>query len=214
MSLLIMTTSSSVNDCSKKGFHFLKKLIWTFSALLVSILAAVFLIWLVLHPSKPEFYIKDASVEELSLSISLPAVRFLNSTIQVTMVSKNPNSHVGIHYDQLRIHAAYRGQPITSDSALPQFFQGKKDTNVLGAVLRGIRMPVAPGFGYEAGHDQIAGKLSLELKLEGKLRWKVGNWESGRYRVAVDCAAVIAARASGDVGGMNLMQGTQCSTAV
>ncbi|CAD5170836.1 unnamed protein product [Musa acuminata subsp. malaccensis] len=208
MSLLVAT---SPKDCSKKGFHLNKKLLYGFSALLVSILSLVFLVWLILHPTKPEFYLKDTAVYELSLA-SPP--RLLNSTIQTTIISKNPNARVGIYYDQLRTYAAYKGQQITADSALPPFYQGHQDINILSSSLNGISMPVAPSFGYEVSRDQTAGKLYLELKLDGKLRWKVGSWVSGSYRIDVDCVAVIVLRPGGDPGPMSLVQGTRCSTTV
>ncbi|CAL9086313.1 unnamed protein product [Musa textilis] len=68
MSLLVTT---SPKDCSKKGFHLNKlnkKILCSLSSLLISILSVVFLIWLVLHPTKPEFYLRDTAVYELSLA--------------------------------------------------------------------------------------------------------------------------------------------------
>ncbi|XP_019703016.1 NDR1/HIN1-like protein 26 [Elaeis guineensis] len=205
--------TSSPKDCSKKGFHINKlnkKLLYTLSTLILSILSATFLIWLILHPSKPEFSLRDTSLYELSLS----SPHLLNSTIQTTIVSKNPNDRVGIYYDQLRVYAAYKGQQITADSLLPPFYQGHQDSNLLSASLHGTGMPVAPSFGYEVGRDQTAGRLYLGLKLDGQLRWKVGTWVSGRYRFDVDCMAVIAIRPGDTSGLLSSVQGNQCSTTV
>ncbi|THU73120.1 hypothetical protein C4D60_Mb04t19450 [Musa balbisiana] len=210
MSLLVTT---SPKDCSKKGFRLNKlnkKILYSLFSLLVSILSVVFLIWLVLHPTKPEFYLRDTAVYELSLA----SPRLLNSTIQATVVSKNPNSHVGIYYDRLRAYAAYKGQQITGDSELPPFYQGHQDINILSSSLYGIAMPFAPSFGYHVSRDQTAGRLYLELKLDGKLRWKVGSWVSGSYRIDVNCVAVIVPRPGADPGPMSLVQGTHCSTTV
>ncbi|KAG1354756.1 NDR1/HIN1-like protein 26 [Cocos nucifera] len=205
--------TSSPKDCSKKGFHInklSKKLLYTLSTLLLSIVSAAFLIWLILHPSKPEFSLRDTSLYELSLS----SPHLLNSTIQTTIVSKNPNNRVGIYYDQLRVYAAYKGQQITADSLLPPFYQGHQDSNLLSASLHGTGMPVAPSFGYEVGRDQTAGRLYLGLRLDGQLRWKVGTWVSGRYRFDVDCMAVIAIRPGDTSGLLGSVQGNQCSTTV
>ncbi|XP_026656520.1 NDR1/HIN1-like protein 26 [Phoenix dactylifera] len=205
--------TSSPKDCSQKGFHIKKlnkKLLYTLSTLVLSILSAGFLIWLILHPSKPEFSLKDTSVYELSLS----SPHLLNSTIQTTIVSKNPNDRVGVYYDQLRVYAAYKGQQITADAALPPFYQGHQDTNLLSASLHGAGMPVAPSFGYEVGRDQTAGRLYLGLKLDGQLRWKVGTWVSGRYRFDVNCIAVVAITPGDTSGLLSSVQGSQCSTTV
>ncbi|XP_074587538.1 NDR1/HIN1-like protein 26 [Curcuma longa] len=221
MSLL---STASPKDCSEQGlrsfFHLgkkKKKLLYCLASLLATLLSLFFLVWFILHPSKPEFYLKDASVFQLSLVAPAPAAalpRFLNSTILTTIVSRNPNARVGIYYDHLRAYAAYKGEQITGDVVLPPFYQGHQDVNVLSAALRGAGLPVAPSFGYEVERDQkTTGKMSLELRMDGRLRWKVGTWVSGAYRVDVDCVAVMLFRstADSDSGPMGLVQASQCS---
>lgn len=214
-------TDASPKDCSKqgiRGFHLgkkKKKLLCGLASLLATLLSVLLLLWFIFHPSKPEFYLKDASVFQFSLAAAAAAPRLLNSTIQTTVVSKNPNAHVGIYYGQLRIYAAYKGQQITGDAVLPPFYQGNQDVNVLNAALRGAGLPVAPSFGYEVERDQkTTGKMFLELRMDGRLRWKVGTWVSGPYRVDVYCEAVILFRsaANSDSGPMGLVQASQCST--
>ncbi|KAG6479300.1 NDR1/HIN1-like protein 26 [Zingiber officinale] len=215
-------STPSPKDCSEQGlrsFHLgkkkKKKLLYGLVSLLTTILSLFFLVWFILHPSKPEFYLKDASVFQLSLGGAATTPRFLNSTIITTIVSKNPNARVGIYYDQMRTYAAYKGQQITGDVVLPPFFQGHQEVNVLSAALQGAGLPVAPSFGYEVERDQkTAGKMSLRLRMDGRLRWKVGMWVSGPYRVDVNCVAVILFRsaADSDSGPMGLVQASQCST--
>ncbi|WOL00485.1 hypothetical protein Cni_G09198 [Canna indica] len=120
MSLLVAATPK---DCSKQGLRFPKlnkKLLYTVSSLHISLLFLIFLLSLTLHPSKPEFYLKDTAVYQLAL-FAAPASRLLNSTIQTIIVSCNPNSRVGIYYDWLRTYTAYKGQQITADAVLPPF---------------------------------------------------------------------------------------------
>ncbi|XP_072985925.1 NDR1/HIN1-like protein 26 [Typha latifolia] len=210
MSLLL---TASPKDCSKKGLHLHKlnkKFLFGLSTFLLSILSLVFFVWLILHPSKPQFYVKDASVFELSLA---PA-RLLNTTIQTTFVAKNPNSRVGIYYDEIRTYAAYKGQQITVDVELPGFYQGHQDTNFLSTSLYGAGMPVSSSFGYEVNRDQVAGKLILALKLDGQLRWKVGTWVSSKYRFDVNCIAVVVIVPGGVAGPLSSVQGSECSTTV
>ncbi|KAJ6825285.1 NDR1/HIN1-like protein 1 [Iris pallida] len=220
MSLLIQ---HSPKHCAKKGFHIeallKKKLVYFFSTLLSLILFVVFVVWLVLHPSKPEFYLKDTSIYELTLSPH----QLINSSIQATLLSKNPNTRVGVYYDSVRAYAVYKDQQITGESPLPPFYQGHEDTNLLSASLCGAGVPVAPSVGYEVGHDvQVAGRMLLLLKLDGQLRWKVGSWVSGTYRFDVDCAAVVGVlQPPGGGGGssssgvlLGSVQGSQCSTSV
>ncbi|KAL6004041.1 hypothetical protein ACLOJK_004587 [Asimina triloba] len=181
----------SPKHCAKQGLHvdkLYKKLFYLFSTLFASILSIILLVWLILRPSKPHFYLTETDIYQLNLSGS----RLLNSSIQIALLSKNPNQKVGIYYDQLQAHASYKSQQITPPSALPPFYQGHQDSNLLSASLLGSWVPVAPSFGYEMGRDQASGKLLLGLKLNGRLRWKVGTWVSGRYHFNVDCVAVMS----------------------
>lgn len=187
-----------------------KKLFYVFSAFFTTLLSLIFIIWLILRPAKPEFTLKEVDIYQLSLS----GPNLLNSSIQLTLLSKNPNQKVGIYYDELQVYAAYKGQQITVYTSLPPFYQGHQDSNLLTASLIGTGLPVASSFGYEVGRDQTAGKLVLTLKVNGRLRWKVGTWVSGRYRINVNCVAVMAFGPTIPTGPLTSTQGTQCSTTV
>ncbi|KAG0474933.1 hypothetical protein HPP92_014619 [Vanilla planifolia] len=136
-----VTFSTDVSDIHRLSRHcaakhrlyiskFNKKLLSAASTLIFTILLLSLLIWIILRPSKPEFSLRDAAIYDLSLS-SYPLARLLNSTIQATIVSKNPNARVGVYYDRLRACAVYKGQQITADASLPPFYQGHGDINLL-----------------------------------------------------------------------------------
>lgn len=153
--------------------------------------------------------LREADIYQLNLS---GPRRLLNSSIQLTLVSKNPNKKVGIYYDELQVYASYKGQQITLYTSLPPFYQGHEDSNFLSASLIGNGLPVDPSFGYEVQRDQSAGKLVMNLKASGRLRWKVGTWVSGRYRFNVDCVAIMPFGPSLPAGPLTFRQGAQCST--
>ncbi|KAJ6764646.1 NDR1/HIN1-LIKE PROTEIN 26 [Salix koriyanagi] len=208
-----LVSIESPKHCAKKGLNvhkLSKKLFFAFSAFFTTLLSLILIIWLILRPTKPEFSLKETDIYQLSLSGS----NLLNSSIQLTLLSKNPNQKVGIYYDELQVYAAYKGQQITVDSPLPPFYQGHQDSNLLTASLVGAGLPVAPSFNYEVGRDQTAGKLVLNLRVNGRIRWKVGTWVSGRYRINVSCLAVLALGSTLPTGPLRSTQGTACSTAV
>lgn len=206
----------SPKHCAKQGFKvnkFInKKLFYAFSTFFTTILSIILLIWFFLHPSKPEFFLRQADIYQLNLSSS----HLLNSSIQITLVSKNPNQKVGVFYDQLQVYASYKRQQITIHESLPPFYQDHEDSNLLSASLMGISLPVSPSFGYEINRDQITGKLVLSLKIDGRLRWKVGTWVSGRYPFNVDCLTIMAFGPNNVVGSgpVSAKQGSQCSTTI
>lgn len=198
-----------------------RKLVFTLSSLLLSLLFLFLLFFLILRPSKPRFHLRDATLYGLALS-SKPLPRLLNSTIQATIASSNPNAHVGVCYDGLRSYAVYEGQQITAEAELPPFFLGNGDTNLFTASLAGVAMPVTAALGYEVARDQMNGKVVLSVRLDGEMRWKVGSWVSRRYRFDVDCVAEMRYGGGGGGGGgggvaagvVGSLDGAVCSTNV
>lgn len=197
------------NKQATKLHKFNKKFYFYFSTLFLSILSLIFLVWLILHPAKPQFTLKEADINQLNLS----GPSLLNSSIQLTIQSNNPNKRVGIYYDEFLLYASYKGQKITPEVAISPFYQGHEETNLLSASLIGNQQPVAPSFAYEVQRDQGTGKLVLSFKVMGRLRWKVGTWVSGRYRFVVNCITVMP---FGPIPSppLSSKQGSQCSTTI
>ncbi|CAA2965826.1 NDR1/HIN1-like protein 26 [Olea europaea var. sylvestris] len=202
----------SPKHCAKQGLDFKKfnkKLFVAFSTFLLTVLSFILLVWLILHPTKPNFSLKEVEINQLKLS----GPSLLNSSVQLTLLSNNPNKKVGIYYDEIQVCASYKSQKITHDTSIPPFHQEHEETNYLSASLVGNQQPVAPSFGYDVRLDQRTGKLMLTVKVIGKLRWKVGTWVSEKYRFNVNCVAIMP---FGPIPSppLSSKQGTQCSTTI
>lgn len=111
--------------------------------------------------------------------------------LQVTLSSRNPNDRVGVFYDRVDVYATYRGQQITLPTMLPPTYQGHKDVDVWSPFIYGNTVPVAPYVAAALGEDQVTGRVLVNVKVDGRVRWKVGTWVSGRYHLYVNCPAYI-----------------------
>ncbi|KAG6403878.1 hypothetical protein SASPL_136112 [Salvia splendens] len=150
-------------------------------------LLIILLVWAILQPKKPRFTLQDATI--FNLNISAPNV--ISTTVQVTVNSRNPNSRIGVYYDRLDVYATYRSQQISYYTVIPPVYQGHKDVNVWSPFLYGNNVPVAPYNGIALAQDQSNGAINLLIKINGRVRWKVGSFISGRYHLHVACAAYI-----------------------
>ncbi|XP_065012783.1 NDR1/HIN1-like protein 1 [Musa acuminata AAA Group] len=133
-----------------------------------------------LRPTKPCFYIQNATIYQFNLSSTPDGL--LSSVMHVSVSSLNPNGHVGLYYDRLGAHAAYMDQRITLPSALSPGFQGHKDVTLVEALLQ----------------EQAAGYLRLHVKFQGKVRWKLAGWISGHYHLGVSCPVSFALQNMGE----------------
>ncbi|XP_010520462.1 PREDICTED: NDR1/HIN1-like protein 12 [Tarenaya hassleriana] len=161
--------------------------------LLVAAAVVIFLVWAILHPHGPRFVLQDATI--YAFNVSQP--NFLTSNLQVTVSSRNPNDKIGIFYDHLDIYASYRNQQVTLATILPATYQGHLDMTVWSPFLYGTTVPVAPYLTAAMMQDLNTGMILLNVKIDGWVRWKVGTWISGRYRLHVNCPAYITFAAGG-----------------
>lgn len=68
--------------------------------------------------------------------------------------------------------------------------------------MYGDAIPVGPYLSEALGQDENAGLLLINVKVDGRLRWKVGTWVSGHYHVNVNCPAFLTvSNGKGNGGG-------------
>ncbi|XP_065867356.1 NDR1/HIN1-like protein 1 [Euphorbia lathyris] len=174
--------------CEKRCDHGrhdkIKMYFWLFLGLIVITGLIILLILAILQPHKPRFILQDATVTALSLSGSRD---FLNCNIQVTVSSENPNERIGIYFEKLDIYASYRNQQITLPTELPRSYLGHKDTTIWSPFIDGNSVPVSTPMAAALGEDLNAGALLINIKIDGRIKWKVGSWISGKYRINVNC---------------------------
>ncbi|CAH2049775.1 unnamed protein product [Thlaspi arvense] len=131
----------------------------------------------------------DATV--FAFNVSNPP-NFISTNLQITISSRNPNDRIGIYYDKLDVYATYCGQQITPPTPLPSAYQGHKDVNSWCPFVCGNWVPVAPYLAVTLAQDQVAGTGLLNIKVDGRMRWRVGSFISGSHHLHVNCPAYIS----------------------
>ncbi|KAL0412314.1 UNVERIFIED_CONTAM: NDR1/HIN1-like protein 26 [Sesamum latifolium] len=162
-------------------------------------------VWLVYRPHKPKFRVVSAAVYELNAT-SPP---FISTTMQFTVVTRNPNKRVSIYYDQLSAFVSYKNQAVTPPVILPPLFHETKSTVALSPVLGGSSLPVAAEVVNGLMMDEAYGVVGLRLVLTGKLRYKAGAIRSRRYGVYVRCDLFVGLK-KGFVGQLPLLGSPAC----
>ncbi|XP_010423353.1 PREDICTED: NDR1/HIN1-like protein 12 [Camelina sativa] len=173
--------------------------------ILFVIILAVFLVWVVLQPSKPRFSLEEAIVSNFNISGN--PLNILNSNFQVSISSENPNDKIGIYYDRLNLYASYHNQQITWQTAISPTYQGHKEVKMWSPIIGGNSVPVSSVIGLPIVPDQ-PGTIELTLYLFGQIRWKVGSFITGEYHLHVNCPASINVgnSAAGVMVGKNAMK--------
>ncbi|KAI4334191.1 hypothetical protein L6164_018910 [Bauhinia variegata] len=196
----------SAKDCGHhedEGSHLLRRIFAGILGFIILVLFVIFLIWIILRPTKPRFVLQDATVYAFNVSSTgtvpsptSPTPNTLTVTMQVTLSAHNPNDRIGVYYQKLDVYASYRSQQISLATVLPPTYQGHNDFTVWSPFLYGTEVPVSPYVLNALQLDQNAGAVLINVKVNGRIKWKVGTWISGRYHIYVNCPAYI--RFAGD----------------
>ncbi|KAJ4728016.1 Late embryogenesis abundant protein [Melia azedarach] len=166
-------------------------------------------LWLVYRPYKPRFSVVDAAIYNLNAT-SPP---FISTSMQFTLITRNPNKRVVIMYEKLSAYVSYRNQQITPPIYLPPLYQETKSTVALSPVLGGGPVPVSAEVVNGLMMDESYGVVSLRVVLLGRLRWKAGAIRTGRYGVYVKCDIWVGLK-KGFVGQVPLLGSPPCKVDV
>ncbi|XP_039118044.1 NDR1/HIN1-like protein 1 [Dioscorea cayenensis subsp. rotundata] len=153
------------------------------------ILLTILIIYLILHPTHPMFFLQSSSINQLSLSTTSTNFTLLTTSLQVSISSYNPNNHIGIYYHNLHAYTTYRGQQITLPTSLPGGYQGHHESLVWSPFLYGTNVPLLDLLGRSMDEDKHAGLILLQVIIDGKVRWRVGSWLSNYYHITANCPA-------------------------
>ncbi|KAK4482718.1 hypothetical protein RD792_009903 [Penstemon davidsonii] len=155
--------------------------------LILLILLIILITWLILRPTKPHFTLQDVTVYAFNLS----SPNLLTTTLQITLTTHNPNGKVGIYYDKLHVYASYHSQQITLPTLLPDTYQQQKDDTVWSPFVYGIAVPIPPYVAVNMNQDQSVGTVVVNVRVDGRVRWRVGTFVSRNYHLNVNCPAYI-----------------------
>ncbi|KAJ3675131.1 hypothetical protein LUZ60_004173 [Juncus effusus] len=176
-----------------KGRHLGNRLAACIVTLIIIILLIILIVYLALRPTKPKFYLQNLHlIKILNSGGAMSAPATLTTNLQVTISARNPNNHVGVYFDMLDTYVTYRDTPITSPVLLPPTYEGHKDVAVWSPVLNGVNVPLDMYTGNAIMQDQQAGIILLHVKVEGRVKWKVGTWTSGHYHLFVNCPIFVS----------------------
>lgn len=208
-------------DCCHRhdeGIDRTRLIIYGIVAFVVLVLFAIFLVWAILRPARPQFILREATVSAFNFTASPPFT--LSVIMQITIASKNSMNRVGIYYQKLDAYATYRSQQITPETELPSTYQSGHEITIWSPFLNGCAVPIYPGLMMALQQDENVGAVLLNVKIVGSLRWKVGTWFSGTYSLNVNCPAYIKfCNNNGDGGSpygpvMKFQAGQSCSVEV
>ncbi|KAK7397481.1 hypothetical protein VNO78_18656 [Psophocarpus tetragonolobus] len=165
----------------------------------------VLALWLVYRPEKPRLTVIGAAIYEVNMSS--PAL--MSTSMQFSVVIKNPSRRASIYYDRLSAYVYYRKQAITPQLLLPPFYLHKHSSVSVAPLLGGTPLPVSLEVSDGFSVDQAYGVLPLSLIFHGRVRWIAGAIKTAHYPLYVNCDLLVAFK-PGLLGHVPLLRVTPC----
>ncbi|KAF8668294.1 hypothetical protein HU200_052350 [Digitaria exilis] len=172
-------------DCERQRLY--RRFCVALVGIILLALLIVLIVWLVLRPSKPHFFLNNVDIVCINVSSSAA----LTVTMQATLAARNPNDRVGIFYDRADVYAEYRGLQVTVATSLPPMFQGRNDATVWAPFLSAANVPLPPYLATALAQDETAGYLLVTIRVDGWIRWKAGAFITSHYHLRVRCPALL-----------------------
>ncbi|XP_073009728.1 NDR1/HIN1-like protein 10 [Typha latifolia] len=163
--------------------HLLSTLVKVFIVVLIVLGFVALILYLFYHPDEMQVIVETASLTRFTLVSDTPnSCTFFN--LSLTVALRNPNYFVGIHYDRLEADAFRNNEPF-GWTTLPAFYQEQKNTDIVTAIVqRHTYMPIES---EEFKYDDGTGLSNVEVRLEGRVRYRFGAVVTKSHSLRVEC---------------------------
>ncbi|XP_071709475.1 NDR1/HIN1-like protein 6 [Rutidosis leptorrhynchoides] len=146
----------------------------------VGILAAI--VYFGFDPKIPKYSVDGLTITRFGLDNDTS----LYAQFNVNITARNPNSKIGIYYENgSKLSVSYMGTNLCEGS-LPKFYQGHKNTTVLDVALTGQTRD-AGGLMNSLLAQQQTGSVPLVLRVRVPVKIKLGNLKLPKWKPVVRC---------------------------
>ncbi|RCV07687.1 hypothetical protein SEVIR_1G269800v4 [Setaria viridis] len=151
------------------------------------VVVIVVLLWLFLHPSKLVLSVDHAS----TTGFNFTAAGGLAGAFDLTLRAFNPNERAGVSYRWLDVGVWYNGTYLAGAHA-PGFTQSPEDETRVDVAARAAPDAWTLPRDVQEGikRERTAGKLTVDVHVVAKVRFRYGVVRTRKYTVRASCPAV------------------------
>ncbi|XP_002448803.1 NDR1/HIN1-like protein 2 [Sorghum bicolor] len=157
-------------------------------SLAVTLGILVLILYLIFKPHMIAATVDSASLAQFNLSTTSTLTYDLN----VTMTVRNPNTRVGLYYDDVQSLAYYKDQRF-GYTTLDAFYQGTQASTKLSPEFHGNQLLQGDVTAAEFRQEQSAGNFAVNVDLNAKLRVKVWAFKVRGPKAKISCQLSVPA---------------------
>lgn len=169
-----------------------------FSILVILVILSglvVLVFYAVFEPRMPVYSVQNVRIAELNVTdraggpISSPSDLHdpvLNTDIAFTIRAQNPNSKLGIHYQNVSVYVAYQGTTFAQSQIAP-FYQGSNSTTDVVADMKATNSPLSQSQGQALQTAITNNDVPLFARITVKGALQIGSWTTPSMWIHVVC---------------------------
>ncbi|KAK8550414.1 hypothetical protein V6N13_118932 [Hibiscus sabdariffa] len=180
-------------------------------ALLVAIAGSVF--YVLYRPHRPSFTLASLRIHRLNLTTTADSSSsHLSTLFNLTVSSKNPNSHLSFSYDPFVVSCLSGNSDVfIGNGTLPAFVSNSKNETT----FKGVVVTTSSDLDAETVNSlrpDLKNKngISLKVEMDTKVRVKMGGLRSKKVGIRVSCDGVKGAVPKGKFPSVANVAGAKC----
>ncbi|KAK2418511.1 NDR1/HIN1 protein [Trifolium repens] len=193
-------------SCCSCLFGFIWKLLVT---IIVLAGLAVLIFYLIVQPRSFKFYVTEANLTKFD---------YTNNTLHYDMVlnftARNPNKKLGIYYDDVKAQAFYEGSRFAIVDVITfknSFRQDKKRSDPMSGVFTGQQLLMLDNDQVsEFNKDKNVEVYDIYVKLNFRIRFRLGDLISGGYKPKVKCHLKVPLTSNNTTAAFTPLLPTKC----
>uniref|UniRef100_A0A2P2J5H1 Late embryogenesis abundant protein LEA-2 subgroup domain-containing protein n=1 Tax=Rhizophora mucronata TaxID=61149 RepID=A0A2P2J5H1_RHIMU len=188
---------------------------WSILILLLLLLVAAIAgaaLYILYRPHRPAFSIPSLRIHRLNLTTSADSSSsHISALLNLTVISKNPNSHFSFFYEPFTI-SSYSNKVFIGNGTLAAFSQTtKNETSFRNVVVSGSNdLDVEPANELRSDLKKKKGMVPLEIELDTKVKVKMGGLKTKKVGIRVTCDGIKGAVPKGKSPTVADTTGSKC----
>lgn len=162
----------------------------TIVLIVLAIGLVVLVLWKVLHPKLPTYNVDNVHFSYSTGTTGSPPSYVLNTDTIFDMELTNPNTKIGIYYDQIKLNLKLFGMVI-GNQIIPPFYDGYKVTKYIHGNMVSGPLTLSTANQVALVSAGSAGNMPLNLKIDVKVRIKIGHLTTPQLKVELNCVVTI-----------------------
>ncbi|XP_038705549.1 NDR1/HIN1-like protein 13 [Tripterygium wilfordii] len=177
-------------------------------ALLVLIAVAGAVLYVIYRPHRPSFTVSGLKVSSLNLTSSSKLV----SNINLNITTRNPNKNLVYIYNPTTISVTTDDGIDIGTGSIPSFKHGTKNITLLTASITSNTNQALDDASAKKLRSDLKTKsgVPLKIKLETKVKVKIGGVKSPKVRIRVTCDGIKATAPTGKAATMASTSNAKC----